>query len=191
MQIRVVTGTGAGRTALSAYDAALADANVHDYNLVSVSSVVPPRATVEVVGSAPDLGPVGGRLTVVQSRSVTGPETEVAPCAALGWARGPDGQGVFYEAAGTDIESVRREVETGLADGASLREWTPERRRVETVVADPAEPGVVAGPLGSRVTGEARADGHGAGQGPADLAGGHHTAAVALAVYGGAERIGK
>jgi arginine decarboxylase len=188
MQIRVVTGTGAGRTALSAYDAALAAANVHDYNLVSVSSVVPQAAEIDLVEEAPDLGPVGSQLTVVQSRSVTGPETEVSPCAALGWVRAADGRGVFYEAAGTDLDGVRREVETGLADGASLREWSPGTPTVETVVADPNDPAVVAGPRRTRV----ETDGHGrrsASDPSPELAGGHHTAAIALAIYGSADPI--
>lgn len=187
MQIRVVTGTGAGRTALSAYDAALAAANVHDYNLVSVSSVVPRAAEIEVVDRAPDLGPVGGRATVVQSRSVTA-DAEMAPCAALGWVRAPDGRGVFYEAAGTDLDHVQREVETGLEDGASLREWTPGTPTVETVVADPNDPDVVAGPPRARI--ETDGDGRRSTSEPSrELAGSHHTAAIALAIYGSAEPI--
>ncbi|MEF8907067.1 MAG: pyruvoyl-dependent arginine decarboxylase, partial [Haloarculaceae archaeon] len=37
--IRVVWGSGTGPTGTAAYDAALAEAGVHDYNLVTVSSV--------------------------------------------------------------------------------------------------------------------------------------------------------
>jgi arginine decarboxylase len=37
--IRIVRGTATGPTAMAAYDAALAAAGVHNYNLVSVSSV--------------------------------------------------------------------------------------------------------------------------------------------------------
>ncbi|PSP40313.1 pyruvoyl-dependent arginine decarboxylase, partial [Halobacteriales archaeon QH_10_70_21] len=72
--IRVVWGTATGPTAMASYDAALAAANVHDYNLVSVSSVIPADATVEVVGEAPDLGPAGERLTVVEGRATVAPD---------------------------------------------------------------------------------------------------------------------
>ena len=70
--IRVVHGVGEAATKMASYDAALADANVHNYNLVTVSSVIPSDATVEAVGTAPDLGPAGERLTVVEARATTG-----------------------------------------------------------------------------------------------------------------------
>jgi arginine decarboxylase len=66
--VRIVRGTGIGPTALSSYDAALAAANVHQYNLLRVSSVLPAGTSVESVGTAPDLGPIGGELTVVEAR---------------------------------------------------------------------------------------------------------------------------
>lgn len=72
--IHVAAGTGVAPTEMASYDAALADANLHNYNLVSVSSVVPAGATVESVDRAPDLGPAGNRLTVVEARRTVGPE---------------------------------------------------------------------------------------------------------------------
>lgn len=163
MRIHIVTGTGAGRTALSAYDAALAAAGVHDYNLVTVSSVVPAEATVERVGTAPDLGSAGDRLTVVQSRATVGPGAEGTACAALGWARGSDGRGIMYEASGPDVEAATEAVEVGLEDGVAIRDWEAVTRGFETVRADPADPAVVA---------------------PGATPGDRYTVAVALAVYG-------
>lgn len=143
--IRIVWGTAAGPTATASYDAALAEANVHDYNLVSVSSVVPADGTIEVVGTAPDLGPAGERLTVVEGRATVGPaprdgaETPDTAAAALGWSREPGGPGLFYEAAGTDPEAVAERVETGLDAGRQLREWdfADDGRRVVTADVDP------------------------------------------------------
>lgn len=128
--IRVVWGTGTGPTETAAYDAALAVANVHNYNLVGVSSVIPAAATVEAVGTAPDLGPAGDRLTVVQAYATApGPQTVAA---ALGWATGP-GPGLFYEAAGpTDASDVETRVREGLDAGAALREWELPGRAVQT-----------------------------------------------------------
>jgi len=127
--IRVVSGTGTGPTATASYDAALADANVHNYNLVRVSSVVPPGATVERVGTAPDLGPVGERLTVVEARATApGPCT---PAASLGWVQS-DAGGVFYEADGESVAEVERTVCEGLAAGRELRGWDFGDERVET-----------------------------------------------------------
>ena len=103
--IRVVWGSGTGPTAMASYDAALADAGVHNYNLVSVSSMMPPDVEVDPVGTAGDLGEVGGRLTVVEARATaTDPGTVSA---GLAWMQSPSG-GLFYEAAGpTSAASVR------------------------------------------------------------------------------------
>ena len=136
--IRVVWGTGTGPTEMASYDAALAEANVHNYNLVAVSSVVPADAAVEAVGTAPDLGPAGERLTVVEARATRAGPGSVS--AGLGWTTGP-GPGLFYEAAGeTDPADVTERVTAGLEAGRDLREWTFTDERVETASAD-AEPG--------------------------------------------------
>jgi arginine decarboxylase len=137
--IRVVWGTATGPTAMASYDAALAAANVHDYNLVTVSSVIPAEATVDPVGTAPDLGPAGEALTVVQSRRTVGPEEAGPASAGIGWSREPDGPGIFYEAGGDDPEDVRRRICEGLADGRRLREWDfdAEEVVVKTADADP------------------------------------------------------
>lgn len=130
--ISVVTGTGTGPTKVAAYDAALADAGVHNYNLVTVSSVIPADATVEFVGTTPDLGPAGNRLTVVQAKATT--MSDVA-CAGLGWTTGP-GPGLFYEAHGDDPETVEDRVRAGLASGRELREWTFTEEEVAVATAE-------------------------------------------------------
>ena len=141
--IRVVWGSGTGPTETAAYDAALAEAGIHDYNLVAVSSVVPAEPPVEAVGTAPDLGPAGEKLTVVQARAgvppvESGAAHEGQPAvAAVGWARSADGHGVFYEASGRDPERVRETVDAGLRHGCSLREWEPVDREIVVRTADP------------------------------------------------------
>ena len=139
--IRVVWGTGTGPTALAAYDAALADAGVENSNLVRVSSVIPAGAVVEPVGEAPDLGPAGNRLTVVEAHATV--EADDPPgspgSAGLAWATGP-GPGLFYEVAGAfDDAECRRRLETGLDAGRDLREWTFEGwgERIVSVDAPP------------------------------------------------------
>ncbi|MFC6989603.1 pyruvoyl-dependent arginine decarboxylase [Haloplanus sp. GCM10025708] len=134
--IYVTSGAATGPTEMASYDAALAEANLHNYNLVTVSSVVPADATVDRVDAAPDLGPAGGRLTVVQSRVTTDEAGRV--CAGLGWATGP-GPGLFYEASGTDADGVADEIRRGLDAGAALRDWTLDDREVvvEAAEADP------------------------------------------------------
>lgn len=121
--IRVVWGSASAPTAMASYDAALAEAGVENYNLVSVSSVIPAETRVEAVGTAPDLGPAGERLTVVEARATTAEPGRVS--AALAWAQSvDDGPGLFYETAGEmDREDVERRVREGLAAGQDLRKW--------------------------------------------------------------------
>ncbi len=122
--IRVVWGHASAPTELAAYDAALAGAGIENYNLVSVSSVIPAEATVEAVGTAPDLGPVGDLLTVVEARATSG---EGSVSAALAWAESREGPGLFYETGGEfDGPTARERVELGIAAGQRLREWTFE-----------------------------------------------------------------
>ena len=179
--IRVVSGTGTGPTTTAAYDAALLSAGVGNFNLVSVSSVVPPGATVEVDGTAPDLGTAGDRLTVVQARAVG---DRVA--AALSWARGDDGRGLFYEGTaqgpGVDDERLReralREAERGLTAGFDRRDWTPTgRSSVAVAESVPASDTDAGGQVGADTDAGTNAD---ADVGERD----RHAAAVVLAVYG-------
>ncbi|SER25701.1 pyruvoyl-dependent arginine decarboxylase [Natrinema salaciae] len=136
--IRVVWGSASAPTAMASYDAALAEAGVENYNLVSVSSVIPAETTVEAVGTAPDLGPAGERLTVVEARATTAGPGRAS--AALAWAQSvDDGPGLFYEAAGeADREGVERRVREGLAAGQGLRDWefTDPRVAVESRQAE-------------------------------------------------------
>lgn len=137
-RIHVADGVGVAPTEMAAYDAALADANLHNYNLIRVSSIVPAGVEVRRVDRAPDLGPAGNRLTVVESRATAPPgESDEELAAGLGWATGP-GPGLIYEATGLDATAVRREIERGLDAGAKLREWSLPEREVTVTTASPA-----------------------------------------------------
>lgn len=137
--IHVAGGVGVGPTEMSAYDAALADANLHNYNLVTVSSVIPADGHLEIVDEAPDLGPAGNRLTVVQGEIVAGPDADSAAITTgIGWASGP-GPGLFYEASGTDPESVDAEIRRGLDAGCELREWTITDRDLKLSTVEPVD----------------------------------------------------
>ena len=134
--IRIVWGTASGPTELAAYDAALAAAGVGDYNLVTLSSVLPAEPNLEVVGTAPDLGPVGDELRVVQSRADAAPGETAA--AGVGWARSESGRGIFYEVEGEGADAVAAEISDGLAAGKELRDWafTDEEVLVREVTAE-------------------------------------------------------
>lgn len=130
--VRVVWGVASADTAVASYDAALAEANLHDHNLLPVSSVLPSGATVDPVGRAPDLGAAGGLLPVVQARVTAADADRLA--AGLGWIVSEKGPGVVYEAAGRDQESVVRDrIDRGLTEAATLRNWAVSERTVRTV----------------------------------------------------------
>ncbi|MEF8800146.1 MAG: pyruvoyl-dependent arginine decarboxylase [Halolamina sp.] len=136
--IHVVCGAGTGPTEKAAYDAALADVNLHNYNLVPISSVVPAEAEVVRVERAPDLGPAGNRLNVVQATATAvGPETVAA---GVGWTTGP-GPGLFYEADAESEAEIIRQLERGLDAGRELRDWAfdHEETLVESAEATPGE----------------------------------------------------
>ena len=137
--IHVASGVGVGPTKLAAYDAALADSNLHNYNLVTVSSVIPETATVVPVDRAPDLGPAGNRLFVVQSEMISPPGADKSIVAGLGWVTG-EGPGLFYEASGHDKTIVQQTLEDGLQAGGELREWTFTDQSFEIRSIDP-DPG--------------------------------------------------
>ncbi len=135
--IHVAGGVGIAPTEMAAYDAALADANLHNYNLISVSSVIPANAELAVVEKAPDLGPAGNKLTVVQGKIVAAPGSDAEQISTgIGWATGP-GPGLFYEAHGTDPEAVETEIRRGLEAGCELREWTITDRDVRVSTVEP------------------------------------------------------
>jgi arginine decarboxylase len=133
--IRVVAGTATGSTAVASYDAALAEAGLHNYNLLTLSSVVPPGAGIEVIEAAPDLGPVGGKLAVVQARATV--EGTGRATAALGWTREEDrGPGVFYETGGEfDRTEARRRLGRGLEHARGIRGWDLDGFSVEVASA--------------------------------------------------------
>jgi arginine decarboxylase len=132
--IRIVWGTGRGATAKASFDAALAAADAHNYNLRKLSSVIPADVPVEETGTAPDLGPTGNALDAVVARQTSPPGTRAA--AGLGWLRGGDGTGIFYEAANHDPETVRERLAAGIDHGSSLRDIDGEMHS-RVVTADP------------------------------------------------------
>lgn len=116
----VRTGTGVGRRALNAFDAALVDAGMGDYNLIRVSSILPPEA---VRGDGLPLPP-GSRLPVAYaSELVEEPGHRISAAIAVARPADPSCNGVIMEfhAHGTadDAERIVREM---AADAMDLRD---------------------------------------------------------------------
>jgi arginine decarboxylase len=128
MQIPVVAGVGRGRTALSAFDAALCDCGVLNYNLIRLSSVIPPGTTVfELERACAPPQEHGDRLYVVMAEQRSA-EPRRAIAAGIGWFQWQGGRGVFVEHEAAGASTV--EVEATVLDQiyASLRDLCETRR---------------------------------------------------------------
>lgn len=140
LTIRVSSGTGTGRTTIAAFDAALMMAGVGDFNLIGLSSVVPPGSRIlEVDGGAQLRGGHGDALYCVYARahaSLPGHEA----WAGLAWSRRDDGSGagLFVEHAGPSLEQVSTDLTHSLEDLSATRGGTyrPEGRRAVGITCD-------------------------------------------------------
>lgn len=115
MDIQIATGTGRGHTKLAAFDAALNEAGVANYNLIKLSSVIPPNS--KIIEKSPIKNQPGGwgdRLYVVMAEMrVDTPNQEA--WAGIGWVQDKKtGKGLFVEHEGTNEKTVRRDIKASL-----------------------------------------------------------------------------
>jgi len=118
MQIHVSTSTGTGPTTLSAFDSALHNAGIANYNLLVLSSVIPPESRLTVhqtsIPSGVISGEWGDRLYLVMAESrtdIVGMEV----WAGIGWVQDKaSGKGLFVEHEGGTETKVRADIEASL-----------------------------------------------------------------------------
>lgn len=128
MEICITTGGGYGRTPLSAFDAALKDAGVYNFNLVTLSSIIPIGTTIKLKKYESNPQEYGYRLYVVKAE-MRSRESGKYIGAAVGWVQLPDGRGVFveHEEIGETKESVEsnltKEVKMSLSDLCKFRNF--------------------------------------------------------------------
>ncbi len=122
--IPITKGTGTGPTPLSAFDAALYAAGVGNYNLIHLSSVIPPNHTpvVQQVTENDQTDVYGKRLYVVYA-SQTISERGMSAFAGLGWVMTDQEprRGLFVEHIGHNREEVQRQIEETLTSMVSYR----------------------------------------------------------------------
>lgn len=115
MNIELATGIGVGTTTLSAFDSALFDAGVANYNLLRLSSVIPPKSKIiqKRIKALPK-GEWGDRLYVVMAeKRVDTPNAEA--WAGIGWVQDKkSGKGLFVEHEGNSERAVRRDIRSSL-----------------------------------------------------------------------------
>ncbi len=118
LTIYVVSGSGFGKTELSAFDAALKATGVCNYNLIPLSSIIPPDSKVVKM---PILNlnenEYGHKLYCVKAeiRSIQ-PKEIIA--AGIGWYQYQDNRGLFVEhdERGTNLEEVIRNLELKISN---------------------------------------------------------------------------
>jgi arginine decarboxylase len=114
MQIKITAAVGSGPTTLAAFDAALGHAGIENYNLIPLSSVIPPAARLERCHYSPRPSEYGHRLYVVMARQEASEVGEEA-WAGLGWTQELEsGRGLFVELHGSSRQSVARAIESTL-----------------------------------------------------------------------------
>lgn len=119
LDITVRTGTGAGRTLISAFDTALAGAGVADFNLVTLSSVIPTGARVRHVDARLP-GGHGDLLFCVRAEAFADRPGDVA-WAGLGWCVDESGAGLFVEHHASSEGELVELIELSLADMKATR----------------------------------------------------------------------
>ncbi|OGL39205.1 hypothetical protein A3J32_01480 [Candidatus Saccharibacteria bacterium RIFCSPLOWO2_02_FULL_46_7] len=123
MIIQISTGIGKGPTELSAFDAALNAAGVANFNLIRLSSVIPPKTKIITYkGKIDDVqGKWGDRLYVVMAdKRVDTPNTEA--WAGVGWIYDKTTNlGMFAEHTGSSEATVRLNIKQSLEAFASIR----------------------------------------------------------------------
>jgi arginine decarboxylase len=121
MNIIISSSLGSGQTELSAFDDALYKAGVANFNLVRLSSVIPPQSVIKTEPYANNGKECfGDRLYLVyaeQRESIPGKEA----WAGIGWVQAEDGRGLFVEHEGPSEEFVRTQIQDSLTDMVKYR----------------------------------------------------------------------
>lgn len=121
--IRVSKGSGAGPTRLAAFDLALFAAGVGDYNIIRLSSVIPPHAVVREVSAAEQIeGTKGDVAYCVYAAAYASRHGEQA-WAGVAWAGGwsTSRAGLFVEHAAHSESVVRWELDATIEAMSSIR----------------------------------------------------------------------
>lgn len=116
LRIPILASTGSGPTALAAFDAALLGAGIANYNLIRLSSVIPPSTVIDATDGAPwrTPGHWGDRLYCVFARQDATTRGDEA-WAGISWVQDPQtGAGLFVEHEGSSEAHVRRDMAASI-----------------------------------------------------------------------------
>lgn len=121
MQINITSGTGTGPTKLSAFDNALYKAGISNYNLITLSSIIPEGSVL--IQEKPEIKPTefGHKLYIVLSQNITDVKGQEI-WAGLGWIVNPEkGNGIFVEHHGQTKKEVQTLINNTLNHARKFR----------------------------------------------------------------------
>jgi len=127
VKIEIVKGHGAGLTKMAAFDRALCDAGIANYNLIYLSSVMPPDTEISIANKRkPNIKEYGHKLYVVMAESYSDNIREEA-WSGIGWLNHNDGsgKGLFVEHSARSEKKLIELIKTTLK---SMSQYRPEER---------------------------------------------------------------
>lgn len=144
MEILIVKGAGEGITLLSAFDNALTNAGVSNYNLICLSSVIPPNSSIKKIKKYKTPKEHWGHKLYVVKAEQRSDRLGRAIASGIGWYMLDDQKGLFVEhetegAEGEDEEQVKQHIETSiknsLSDLCKNRDLLYDESKVELLVS--------------------------------------------------------
>lgn len=127
--IKLIKGTGYGKTKLGAFDNALHNCGVHNHNLIYLSSVIPSGQCVQVVDKFEDSKRWGSKLYVVMASHTTDTRSE----ATIGYLFDEEtGNGLFVEHGELSATELCKDALDDLAKTRNIVNYSTDF--VETIV---------------------------------------------------------
>jgi arginine decarboxylase len=122
--ITLTKGTGSGDTKIAAFDAALFAAGIANYNLIRLSSIIPPGTNIEIGKYVTPPDEFGHKLYIVYACEIQN-ETGKDAWAGIGWVMTEDGskKGLFTEHEGHSEQEVQNLITQTLN---SMKAYRPE-----------------------------------------------------------------
>ncbi|HLA04059.1 MAG TPA: pyruvoyl-dependent arginine decarboxylase [Patescibacteria group bacterium] len=121
LKIKVVSGVGTGKTTLSAFDNALKKAGVYNYNLIRLSSIIPPKSQVTKAKKYESPQDEYGHKLYVIKAEIRSKRVGNHIASGIGWYQLEDNRGMFVEheiEAETEV-AVQSEIKSLINDSIS------------------------------------------------------------------------
>lgn len=113
MNIKVLKSSGIGKTKKTAYDDALKNVNLHNYNIITLSSVIPPGSNIDITESFHCNFSVGDVIYAVQSKNFSSTNGSTI-ASGLAWCMEKnENGGIFLE----NKAPTKKHCEENLRDG--------------------------------------------------------------------------